>query len=119
VFGGVANLTWDGTTLYATGSFTGSFNGQLTGTASYATTSSYIPTLKAGSGSVASFGGSPYTSSIVFSSAYIDNSYAITVTGEDARAWTIQNKSNTGFTINSNSSTSLTGPVYWIATPFN
>jgi len=37
VFGGVTNLTWDGTTLSATGSFSGS----LVGTASYATTASY------------------------------------------------------------------------------
>ena len=37
VFGGVPNLTWDGTTLHATGSFTGSFTGSLLGTASYAT----------------------------------------------------------------------------------
>jgi hypothetical protein len=44
-FGGVPNLTWNGTTLTATGSFTGSFigafTGNLTGTASRATTSSY------------------------------------------------------------------------------
>jgi hypothetical protein len=36
VFGGVSNLTWDGTTLHATGSFTGSFTGSLLGTSSYA-----------------------------------------------------------------------------------
>jgi len=84
-----------------------------------ATTASYISTLKAGSGSVTSFGGSPYTSSITFASAFANNSYAITVTGEDARTWTIQSKSSTGFTINSNSSVALSGPVYWIATPFN
>jgi hypothetical protein len=35
-FDGVPNLTWDGTTLRATGSFTGSFTGSLFGTASYA-----------------------------------------------------------------------------------
>ena len=35
-FDGVTNLTWDGTTLRATGSFTGSFTGSLLGTASYA-----------------------------------------------------------------------------------
>jgi hypothetical protein len=35
-FGGVPNLTWNGTTLSATGSFTGSFTGSLLGTASYA-----------------------------------------------------------------------------------
>jgi hypothetical protein len=41
-FGGVTNLTWDGTLLQATGSFTGSFIGSLQGTASFATTASYI-----------------------------------------------------------------------------
>jgi hypothetical protein len=36
-FGGVPTLTYDGTTLRATGSFTGSFVGNLTGTSSQAT----------------------------------------------------------------------------------
>jgi hypothetical protein len=35
-FAGVSNLTWNGTTLRATGSFTGSFTGNLTGTSSFA-----------------------------------------------------------------------------------
>jgi hypothetical protein len=35
-FGGVSNLTWNGTTLSATGSFSGSFTGSLLGTSSYA-----------------------------------------------------------------------------------
>lgn len=104
---GEANLTFNGSTLTVTGNITAnSFTGSL-------------QSLKAGSGSVASFGGSPYSSSIVFSSAFANNSYAVTVTGEDARTWTVESKSNTGFIINSNSSQALTGPVYWIATPFN
>jgi len=40
-FGGVPNLTWNGTTLLATGSFTGSFTGSLLGTSSYSITASY------------------------------------------------------------------------------
>jgi hypothetical protein len=40
VFGGVPVLTYDGTTLIATGSFTGSFTGSLLGTASFADSSS-------------------------------------------------------------------------------
>jgi len=40
VFGGVPNLTWDGTTLSATGSFTGSFTGSLQGTGSWAVSAS-------------------------------------------------------------------------------
>jgi len=76
-------------------------------------------TTKAGSASIASFGTSPLTSSVTFGSAFANNNYAVTVTGEDARAWTIQSKTSAGFQINSNSDTTLTGPVYWIATPFN
>jgi len=74
--------------------------------------------LKAGSGSIASFGGSPLTASFTFTNPYANNNYAVTVTGEDARIWTIQSKTATGFTINSNSTTALTGPVYWIANSF-
>lgn len=96
-----------------------STTGQVFFTASSAIGGGGGSTVKAGSGSVASFGGSPLTSSITFGSAFSNNSYAVTVTGEDARSWTIQSKSSTGFTINSNSSTGLTGPVYWIATPFS
>jgi len=36
VFGGVPTITYNGSTLQATGSFSGSFQGNLTGTASYA-----------------------------------------------------------------------------------
>ena len=78
-----------------------------------------INILKAGSGSAASFGGSPRTASFTFTTPFINNNYAITVTGEDARTWTVQNKVSGSFVINSNSSVALTGPVYWIATPFN
>jgi len=74
---------------------------------------------KAGSGSAASFGGTPRTASITFGSAFSDNLYTVAITGEDARSFTIQSKSTTGFTINSNSSVALTGPVYWVATTFN
>jgi hypothetical protein len=41
-FGGVPTLTYDGSTLSATGSFTGSFDGNFIGTSSYALTASYI-----------------------------------------------------------------------------
>jgi hypothetical protein len=74
---------------------------------------------KAGSGSAASFTGTPRTSAITFGSAFSDNLYSVIVTGEDARSFTIESKSSTGFTINSNSSVALVGPVYWIATAFN
>ena len=41
-FGGVPTLTYNGTILAGTGSFSGSFFGNLTGTSSYALTASYI-----------------------------------------------------------------------------
>lgn len=73
------------------------------------------PPSKAGSASAASFGGSPRTSSVTFATAYPNNNYSVTVTGTDARTWTIQSKTAAGFTINSNSSTALTGATFWIA----
>jgi hypothetical protein len=76
-------------------------------------------TVKAGSSISSSFGGSPLTSSITFSTAFSDNNYSVTVTGEDPRIWSIQNKSSTGFTINSNSSVALSNAAYWIAAPFS
>lgn len=112
------------TASYVTGSIFTSTNPALT--SSYAVTASYALnaggfsiTIKASSASAASFQGSPLTSSVLFGSAFGDNNYILTVTGEDARAWSIQSKSSTGFTINSNSDVALTGPVFWIATPFN
>ena len=101
------NTTITGSTLIS-----GSLNisGGITGS---------LQSLKAASGSVASFSGAPKTSSVTFASAFANNLYAVTVTGEDARLFTIQSKTSAGFTINSNSSVALTGPVYWIATAYN
>ena len=72
VFGGVTNLTWNGTTLNATGSFSGSFTGTLTGTSSYATqalSASYAPTIiPSGPFGIANSSGS-YTYYTTFSSS--------------------------------------------------
>lgn len=116
-------LSWNNTTGSLIGTSSWAVSSSQAVSSSFATTASYViggggSTVKAGSGSVASFGGSPLTSSITFGSAFSNNSYAVTVTGEDARSWTIQSKTSAGFTINSNSSVGLTGPVYWMATPF-
>lgn len=128
-------------TLGAGTNLIGTVSGSLIGSASYATTASYIlnavsssfattasyvigdggggTSAKAGSGSAVSFTGTPRTSSITFGSAFSNNLYTVTLAGEDARAFTVQSKTSAGFTINSNSSVALTGPVYWIATAFN
>jgi hypothetical protein len=62
------------------------------------------------------FTGTPKKTSVVFVTPFPDNSYGVVVTGEDARAWTIESKSATGFTINANADTALTGEVFWQAT---
>jgi hypothetical protein len=51
---------------------------------------------------------------IVFTTAFSTNVYAISIIGEEARSWSIHNKTTTGFRIESNSSSPLTGEVYWI-----
>jgi hypothetical protein len=75
--------------------------------------------VKAGSGSAASFTGNPSSSTVTFTTAFSNNLYAVSVVGEDERSWTIQSKVSGSFVINSNSIVPLTGPVYWIATPFS
>ena len=90
--------------------------------ASYALTASYVATvssIKAGSASIASFNGNPSSSIITFGTPFPNNLYAITVTGEDARSWTIQSKVSGSFIVNSNSIVALQGPLYWIAVPYN
>lgn len=102
-----------------TGSFTGSLTGSLDGTASYAIIQKDY---KAGSVSAMSWGlvGPDFKYNVTFDSPYQNGSYAVSVTAtSDARIWTIQNKLNTGFTINSNSNTPLTGDVFWISLPYN
>jgi hypothetical protein len=116
-------VTNNQTSSFVQNSQTSSFvqNSQTSSFVQNSQTSSFVLTssLKALSGSVASFGGTPKSSSITLASSFPNNLYAVTVTGEDARIWTIQSKTSVGFTINSNSSVALTGPVYWIATAYN
>jgi hypothetical protein len=118
-FGGITGSLF-GTASYAL--FAANGGGTTINTGSFVTTSSFnsfTSSIKAQSGSTVSFAGSPYSASITFGTAYPNNSYAITVTGEDARIFTISSKTSSSFTINSNSSTALSGPVYWITSPFN
>lgn len=70
---------------------------------------------KSGSVNSASFTGNPKTYNVVFSSALPNSNYSPVVTGGDARSWTVENITTTGFTINSNSNTSLNNTTYWVA----
>jgi hypothetical protein len=113
------------TASYVTGSIFTSTNPALSAsyalTASFVSTASYISSVRASSASAAGFSliGGDYGIVITLSPQFPNNNYAVTVTGEDPRSWTVESKTNTQFTIQSNSSVALTGPVYWIAIPFN
>jgi len=122
---GIVSSSTQFTTLSApfTGSFTGSFTGdgsQVTGvvSASYASTGGSGLVTKAGSIANTSFTGNPRTATVTFSTAFGDTNYAVVVTGEDSRAWTIQSKGTSGFTVNSNAAQALSGNTYWTATAY-
>jgi len=81
-----------------------------TGTATSSTTA------KSGIVSNTTWTGSPLNYQVSFTSAFPNTNYSVTVTGGDARVWTIESVTANGFIINSNSNTGLLYPTYWIAT---
>jgi len=129
VFGITDNST------FITGSLrmnSGGITGSLFGTASFATSASFAVsaswapggvggsglTTKAGNIANTSFTGNPRRAAVNFSSAFPNTSYAIVITGEDARSWTVEGKVVGGFTASANSNTGLAGTTYWIATAY-
>lgn len=64
-----------------------------------------------------SFAGSPKKFSIVFSAAYADDLFAVSVDGVDARDFTYESKTAAGFTINTNANTAPTNEVSWVTIP--
>jgi hypothetical protein len=70
---------------------------------------------KSGNVSAISFTGDPKVYNVVFSSSFPSANYSPVVTGGDARSWTVENITASGFTINSNSNTTLSNTTYWIA----
>jgi hypothetical protein len=70
---------------------------------------------KSGSINQSNFSGTILEAQITFGSDFDNNSYSISVIGDVARNWSIKDKTTSGFKINSNSSTSFTGNVYWQA----
>lgn len=56
--------------------------------------------------------------SLTFSVPFINNDYGVQITGEVPRIWSIENKTSTGFTINSNTTSVFSSDVYWLATSF-
>jgi hypothetical protein len=114
--------------LYVTGAASSVGSGHVltyntsSGLITYATASGVGggSSLKTKSGRIvsSSFNGLPLSASVVFVTPFATNDYSITVTGEDARIWTISNKTTSSFTANSNSNTLLNGTTYWVATEY-
>jgi hypothetical protein len=73
-------------------------------------------TAKSGIISNSTWTGTPLNYQVIFTSAFSNTNYSVTVTGGDARVWTVESATVNGFIINSNSNTGLLYPTYWIAT---
>ena len=73
-------------------------------------------TAKSGIVSNTTWTGTPLNYQVSFTSAFPNTNYSVTVTGGDARVWTVESVTVNGFIINSNSNTGLLYPTYWIAT---
>ena len=73
-------------------------------------------TAKSGIVSNSTWTGTPLNYQVIFTSAFPSSDYSVTVTGGDARVWTVESVTVNGFIINSNSNTGLLYPTYWIAT---
>ena len=73
-------------------------------------------TAKSGIVSNSTLTGTPLNYQVTFTSAFPNTNYSVTVTGGDARVWTVESVTVNGFIINSNSNTGLLYPTYWIAT---
>lgn len=85
----------------------------LTATTISATTYQGIG-LKSNTVGGASFTGTPKTYDVVFTTAYPNTNYSISITGGIDRTFTFESKTTTGFRINSNANTSFTENVDWI-----
>ena len=102
-FGGVPVLTYDGTTLRATGSFTGSLTGALIGTASFAQTASFfggsISTAVSASYASASTSASFATNAQTASFALNGNSNFLHTQSIAATTWSVNHNFQTQFPV--------------------
>jgi hypothetical protein len=71
--------------------------------------------VKAGVVASGSFAGSPKKATVTFTTAFASTAYSITITGIDARTWSYESKTTSGFTINANANAALTNEVSWKA----
>ena len=97
---------------YETNTIISSSHSDTSTTASYVSPVSHI---EYGMISGSDFGGTIKTFDISYTNPYSTDIYIISVIGDDARIWTTNNRSTTGFTINTNSTQPLNGMVMWRA----
>lgn len=71
---------------------------------------------KAGSIINTAFTGSPKKATVVFSPSFPNTNYAVVISGIDTRSWSVENKTVTGFTVNTNANQGITDLVFWNAT---
>jgi|WetSurMetagenome_2_1015567.scaffolds.fasta_scaffold17540_2 hypothetical protein len=81
----------------------------------YANSLSVNPS-KAGVVSAVTFTGNPKTASVTFTTPFVDNNYAVNITGVDNRNWTAESLTSSGFVINANANKDLISQVFWNAT---
>jgi len=71
---------------------------------------------KQGSVTGSTFAGNPKTASVTFTTPFPNNNYAVVITGEINRTWTVQSKTASGFTISANANPAFNSSnVFWIA----
>ena len=88
-------------------------NGTTAGSWAYAQMRKVFLQTKAGAVSSGSFLGTPRKATVTFGTAYPTANYSVVLTGSDARVFTVESKTTSGFTINANAVEALTGDVYW------
>lgn len=65
------------------------------------------------------FSGNPKKATVIFVTPYLNNDYAISISSDINRTWTVENKTTTGFTINANANNSFnSNNVFWMTTEF-
>ena len=70
---------------------------------------------KVGSVAGSSFSGVIKTYAVTFGTNFSDTNYGIVITGPANRTYTYESQTVSGFTINTNSISSISGNVYWMA----
>jgi len=71
---------------------------------------------RAGVVAAGTFAGNPKKATVTFSVALPSATYAVKISGGDARTWTYETRTAAGFVINANANTALANDVSWEAT---